>query len=301
MARVLVGVVAIVMVTIGTAIPNPMAQESGAGGSAADLQREVVAKVGGRTITLAEFNRMLQRDGQNPEGKLSAAQKKAALEQLVTTLLFLEEAKRLRLQEQPEVAARIQEATAQVLISEYARLNVAEHARVEESELKPYWESHPEEFTVPLQVQARHILIVVPASGTEGQAVAKAEAILARVRAGEDFAAVATELSNDSATRARGGDLGFFGPGKMAPEFEKAAFAMKPGEVSGPVKTSFGYHLIKVEGRRESFRRPFESVKPMIEIRLSRERQKNRVQALVRELKTRFPTEVNVGLFDVEE
>lgn len=268
----------------------------------ADLQQEVVAKVGERTITLAEFNQMLPRDPQNPGAKMSPEQKRAHLERLVGALLFLEEAKRLRLQERPEVAAKVEEATAQVLIGEFLRLSVAEKAKIGESEVKAYWESHPEEFTTPPQVRARHILIGVSGSGSEeGEALKKAEAILARIRAGEDFGKLASELSEDPGTKARGGDLGVLGPGKTVPAFEKAAFALKPGEVSGPVKTPFGYHIIKVDERQEPTLRPFESVRQMIHVRLARERQRDQLQALLKELKSRVKTEVNPNIFDAEE
>jgi len=278
------------------------AQAAAAEARPTDLQQEVVAKVGERTITLAEFNQMLPRDPQNPGAKMSPEQKKAHLERVVNALLFLEEAKQLRLRERPEVAAKIDEATSKVLIGEYLRLSITEKAKVEESEVKAYWESHPEEFTAPPQVRARHILIGISGSGVEeGEALKKAEAILARIRAGEDFGKLASELSEDPGTKARGGDLGAFGPGKMVPAFDKAAFALKPGEVSGPVRTSFGYHIIKVEDRQEPFRRPFESVRQMIHSRLARERQRDQLQALLKELKGRIKTEVHPNIFDAEE
>jgi parvulin-like peptidyl-prolyl isomerase len=78
----------------------------------------------------------------------------------------------------------------------------------------------------------------------------KAEEVLQRVRAGEDFAKLAKEFSTDPGSKEKGGDLGWFGAGSMVPEFEKAAFALKPGEVSELVETKFGYHIIKVDERK---------------------------------------------------
>ncbi|MCS7081880.1 MAG: peptidyl-prolyl cis-trans isomerase [Bacteroidetes bacterium] len=96
-------------------------------------------------------------------------------------------------------------------------------------------------------VRARHILI---AFGTDkAEARRKAESVLARLRAGEDFAAVAREVSQDPGSASRGGDLGWFGRGRMVKEFEEAAFGARPGQLLGPVETSFGYHIIRVEGR----------------------------------------------------
>ncbi|NUQ39177.1 MAG: peptidylprolyl isomerase [Caldilineales bacterium] len=106
------------------------------------------------------------------------------------------------------------------------------------------------------QIKARHLLIsITPERPTTEQAEADALAqileVQARLQAGEDFAALATELSEDTGSAAQGGDLGFFGRGMMVPEFEEAAFALEIGAVSEPVRTQFGYHLLRLEERNE--------------------------------------------------
>jgi parvulin-like peptidyl-prolyl isomerase len=267
-----------------------------------DLRKEVVARVGDRVITLEEFNKRLPRDQKNPEAVISPAQKKAYLEQWVQRSLFYQEAKRLKFEEQPDVAARIEAAIAQVLVMEYVRMNLSEVVKVEEAEVRAYWEKHPEEFTAPRQVRARHLLVKAAGNPSDDQkALQRAEQILARVRGGDDFAKLAGELSEDTATKEKGGDLGFFVKGRMAPEFEAAAFAAKPGEVVGPVKTTFGYHLIKVEEIREPMLRPFEMMQRFLHDRLLRERQHARLTELMNELKGRIPVEMNLGLFDLEQ
>ncbi len=271
-------------------------------GKAADsLQQEVVARVGERAITLGEFNRMVPRDPKNPGAQLHPVQKKQLLEQLVQRLLFVEGAKAMGLADKPDVAARIQEAITNVLVAEYVRLQVLEQAKVKDAEVLAYWRDHPEDYKAPLQVRARHILVAVPA-GDSGDADARkrADEILARIRAGESFAELATQLSDDIATKAKGGGLGFFGEGTMAREFEKLAFALKPGEVGGPVRTEFGYHLIRVEERRESYRYSYENVKGPLRERLLKQKQKERVSALTEELKGRIKTEINFSIFDAE-
>lgn len=104
------------------------------------------------------------------------------------------------------------------------------------------------------QVQARHILIRVDETGKAGlpdaEAKKKAEEILAKLKGGADFAALAKQFSGDQGTAANGGDLGFFKRGDMTPAFDQAAFALKPGQLSGVVKTPSGYHIIKVEKER---------------------------------------------------
>jgi peptidyl-prolyl cis-trans isomerase C len=118
---------------------------------------------------------------------------------------------------------------------------------------RAYFDANPQYFDTT-QVRARHILIMVPADAspdTVAAARARAEALLARVRAGEDFATLASRYSGDKASAARGGDLGFTTRGRFIKPFEDAAFALRPGEVSDVVPTPFGFHIIQVVDRRE--------------------------------------------------
>lgn len=127
-----------------------------------------------------------------------------------------------------------------------------------------YEENKTSRFTQPHEVSARHILIKFDAGATEEQkAEARAEiaAVQKRLADGEDFAAVATEVSEDAGTAPKGGDLGFFGKGRMVPPFEEAAFALEPGQTSDIVESPFGFHIIQVEEVRE------ERVKDLDEVR----------------------------------
>lgn len=126
------------------------------------------------------------------------------------------------------------------------------------------YKAKPERFRQPDEVQARHILLAVAADGSNDAAVkAQAEALLAELRGGADFAALARERSADKGSGARGGDLGRFSPGKMVPEFDEAVFALrKPGDLAGPVKTRFGYHVIELTERKPGEMRPFDQVLP---------------------------------------
>ncbi|MGD8817195.1 MAG: peptidyl-prolyl cis-trans isomerase [Acidobacteriota bacterium] len=144
-----------------------------------------------------------------------------------------------------------------------------------EEELRAAYQADIDEFTVPEQVRARHILFRLPPDPTEEQvaeARAQAEDVLAQLRAGADFAELAEANSDDTASAAAGGDLGWFGRGRMAPEFEDAAFSLDVDTVSDIVQTSFGLHIIRVEGKRPAQVRPFEEVRPQLEQRLSFER-----------------------------
>ena len=127
--------------------------------------------------------------------------------------------------------------------------NVAKAATTDENEHKAYDLAAKQQPPEP-EIHARHILVA-----TEDDA----KKALARVKGGEDFAKVATELSKDPA--GDGGDLGWFTKDRMVPEFADAAFKLEPGQVSDPVKSQFGWHIIKVEGKRTKTFPPFEQVK----------------------------------------
>jgi len=126
------------------------------------------------------------------------------------------------------------------------------------------YKAKPERFRQPEQVKARHILLAVAKDGSDDAAVkARAEKLLAELRGGADFAALALEYSADKGSAARGGDLGQFPQGKMVPEFDTAVFALqKPGDLAGPVKSRFGYHIIELRERVPGQLRPFEQVLP---------------------------------------
>jgi peptidyl-prolyl cis-trans isomerase D len=160
-----------------------------------------------------------------------------------------------------------------------------------DDELFEYYEANPEEFTQEEQIQARHILLQVGGDRTEQQAEEQMLAIRDRLEAGEDFATLATELSDDPGSKAQGGDLGFFGRGQMIGEFEEAAFSAVPGEVVGPVKTNFGYHLIQVEERRDAGRSSFAEAQEQIRSRLLNQRSQDLAESTATELAERIDKE----------
>ncbi|MDF1566274.1 MAG: SurA N-terminal domain-containing protein [Deltaproteobacteria bacterium] len=130
-------------------------------------------------------------------------------------------------------------------------------------EVEAFYERNKFRYSQPKRVQARHILIKFDAAGGDAAketARGEAEALLAKVQAGEDFAELAKAHSQDDGNKDRGGDLGWFGPGAMAKPFEEAAFALEEGQLSGVVETKYGFHLIKVEGVRPAEEKPLADV-----------------------------------------
>lgn len=143
---------------------------------------------------------------------------------------------------------------------------------VKEEDVKKFYDENPRYFEHPEQVQARHILIKVDENATEEQKAAaktKAEDLLKQIKEGADFAELAKNNS-DCPSSQRGGDLGAFGRGQMVKPFEDAAFALKPGEVSGIVETQFGYHIIKKEADLPASKDPYEKVQNQIKDHLQR-------------------------------
>jgi len=168
----------------------------------------------------------------------------------------------------------------------YALINtqgMRDHQKVSAEDVQKHYQDNQQQFTTPEQVRASHILFKT--DGKDEAAVRKqAEAVLARAKAGEDFAKLANEYTEEEVGKTRGGDLDFFGRGQMAKEFEEAAFALKPGQISDIVKTSFGLHIIKTTDHKPETKRPLEEVRAQIEDQLKWERAQNEAQRLADDL-----------------
>ena len=170
-------------------------------------------------------------------------------------------------------------------------VNLRRELEIPEEELVAYYEANPDDFTREEQVRARHILLRITPDRPAEQAESELEDIRRRVEAGEDFAALAGELSDDESNAQRGGNLGFFGRGRMVKAFEDAAFGAQVGELVGPVKTDFGYHLIDVQDHREGGLQPFEQVRAAVRSRLVGERVQEIGEAKIRDLARRIESE----------
>jgi len=165
---------------------------------------------------------------------------------------------------------------------------------VPEKEIKAYYESHSNLFKQPEQVQASHILIKVEPKAKESEkedALKKIREIQKKQIKGDDFAKLAKEYSQGP-SNVKGGDLGYFKRGQMVPAFEEVAFKLKPGEVSDIVTTRFGYHLIKVVGKKPESTVPYEEIKERLGQYLKQEKVQKEVGQLVEKLRKEAKVEI---------
>jgi peptidyl-prolyl cis-trans isomerase D len=155
------------------------------------------------------------------------------------------------------------------------------------TDVQRYYNDNIQQFQTPEQVKASHILLET-AGKNDADVKKRAEEILKQVKSGADFAELAKKVSEDKGSKANGGDLDYFGRGRMVPEFEQAAFAMQPGQISDLVKSQFGYHIIKVVDKKAGSTRPLEEVRAQIQQQLAMQTADQRITDQARTLEKRI-------------
>lgn len=235
----------------------------------------VVLTIGEEKMTAAEFDHLIQAVvPERARMQFGTSVRSRLADSLVDSRVKAREAQRLKLDETPEYKAIMAFATQQILAQQYT-VHLQATTKVDEADARKYYDEHKSDY---LQLKARHILIRAKGSSvplkkdakelTDEEALAKAKEIRQKLVDGADFATLAKAESDDAGSGANGGDLGTFGHGRMVPAFEEVAFKIPVGEISQPVKSQFGYHIIKVESRQE---KTFAEVRPEIERKLTAE------------------------------
>ena len=214
----------------------------------------VVLTIGNEKITAAQYDQLIESLPPQYQQSARGAGKRQFAEQIVQLKLLSAEAIRLKLDQTPRAQTEITFSRDNILAGVMFQ-NLQDKVKVDDAAIQKAYDEHKADYEM---VKARHILIRVkdapmpaPAGKPElsdADALAKAQAIRKRVAGGEDFAKVAMAESDDTGSGQQGGDLGEFKKGMMVPPFEQAAFAAKVGDITEPVKSPFGYHIIKVEG-----------------------------------------------------
>jgi parvulin-like peptidyl-prolyl isomerase len=175
--------------------------------------------------------------------------------------------------------------------------SVNKSVTVTDGDIEEYYNKHQDEFQVPEKIKVSHILIAVAPDAPENEKKekkAQAEEILAKVKAGEDFSALAKKYSEDTKTKNKGGLLGFFSKGSKDPELEKAAFNLKKDEVSNLILTAKGYHIVKLLDKKEAKTKSLEESKNRISNKLQQQKRNEAVTKLLEDLKSK----TNVVIYD---
>ena len=166
-----------------------------------------------------------------------------------------------------------------------------------DADAEEFYTKNPDQFKKPEQVRASHILLSVAADASEEVVKEKqkvATEIAARVKGGEAFDKLATEFSEDPSAKQNAGDLNFFTKEQMVPEFSGAAFGMKKGEISDPVKSQFGFHVIQVTDRKDAETLTLESVKPQLLAFLNQKMQSTQVEKLIKDVREKAAVEIKL-------
>ncbi len=230
---------------------------------------KVVAKVNGIAITERDVALATEDLGERLAQVPEARKRDEVVNYLVDLKLGAKAASDAKIGEGPEFAARLAYNRDKVLLDEYLQREAKKAATPEAA--RKLFDETVKTLTPEEEVNARHILV---------EEEAQAKAAVDRLKKGEDFAKIAAELSKDPGSGKEGGDLGWFSKERMVPEFAEAAFKLQKGQVSEPVKSQFGWHVIRLEDRRTKPAPEFAAVKPQIDQYLERKAQQDIVVAL---------------------
>ena len=229
----------------------------------------VVASVNGTEIHRSQVEEAYKQSGIGQQASFEVAYPQI-LDYVITGRILVNEAHKEKLEDDPAVKAAFREAEDGILAQSYLRRRV--DAVVTDAELHKRYEEYVKALPPKEEVHARHILL---------KTEAEAKKVIAALKKGAKFADEAKAKSIDPSAKQNGGDLGYFTADEMVPEFAKAAFEMKVGEISPkPVKTQFGWHVIQVEDRRAAKPPSFEDAKAQILSHLRNEEAQKVIEAL---------------------
>lgn len=247
---------------------------------------KVLARMSNKYLTLGEFKKKIERLPAYYRDMVEG-NKKRFLDETIVEMMFYEEAIRQGLDNDKEVKEILREAKKKVLIAKLIQREVDNKIKIEDGEARKYYEDHKSEYKAPEMWRASHILV-----STE----AEAKEIQDSISNGASFEELAKEKSMD-ATATRGGDVGYFRKGQLVPEFEEAALGLNPGELGPIVHSQFGYHVLKLTGKKDSDIEPYEKVKARVYEELKKEKRAELFEKLVMDLKNKYRVELEGDVF----
>lgn len=244
-------------------------------------ESRVLASVAGMQITEEEVNEAIIGMGQRGQALMNPQGQKMVLEQLINRKLLLAGARKELLEFDPEFKKQLN-LMKEELLTKFAISRAIENVKVTDDEAKKFYDENPDRFNAGETVNASHILV----DGKE-----KAEAILFDIKEGKITFADAAKQYSSCPSKENGGELGDFGRGQMVKEFEDAAFAMNEGELSAPVQTQFGWHLILLNKKNENTVLSYEEIKDQLKEQLLSEKQQKAHTSKINQLKILFPVD----------
>lgn len=257
----------------GDGPPSNAATPAASGSAGSDT---VVARYAGKALTSAQVLAEIERlPGPSRAYLAQPDRKRQFVENLVLNDLLYAEAERLGFARDPEIDRQVNDTRRRLVVQRLMR-EYQKPPEISDDEARRFYDENPTLYSTT-QITASHILV---------KDEAEAKAIRAELeREPQRFADLAREKSIDKSSGSKGGDLGRFGQGRMVAEFERAAFALAPGEISQPVKTQYGWHIIRVTERQEGERKPFDQVKDQIKATLRNKALQDNVQGRMEALK----------------
>jgi len=251
----------------GRSAPTPATPTISPGIELGALSGKMVARYGSDTYTAADFAADLVRIPERNRVRMTPDARRDFVVNRVVSELVVRDAQAKGLAADPEIDRQVAELRRRLIVQKMLR-DLQEMPVVDDDTVRRFWTEHPERFSATT-IHARHVL-----SKSEDEA----KAVRDQVRADPaSFPRVAQEKSTDAASARQGGDLGWFGRGRMVPEFEEVAFTLTPGTVSDPVKSPYGWHVILVEEVKQGEPEPFDQVKEQIRIMLRNQSVQSRV------------------------
>lgn len=244
---------------------------------------KVLAVVNGRNITEEDVNLLLQGIPPQQASQFASEEgKKRLLTELVSQELFYADASDKKFYEEEDFKKELENVKV-TMLKQYAMRRLLDSIKVTDEEMETYYNEHKEMFKQPESVRASHILV---------KELDKANEIVDEIKNGLSFEEAATKYSQ-CPSKSVGGDLNYFGRGQMVPEFEEAAFSMEKDKVSDPVKTQFGYHLIKVTDKKAEEIKTFEESKQQVSQVLLGTKQNKVYMDKIEELKGKYDVKIN--------
>ncbi len=257
----------------------------GAGRKPPRKEGQILARVNDEVLTLKEFNQQFEKVKHHRRGRRPEMREKI-VEQWIETELLFQEARRRGIDRRPELLEKLKQMIIQTLVQE--EMNKVE---ISDEEIVKYFKRNQSQFRAPEMVRVKHILVKTKEEAKE---------LRERLNKGEEFEKLAREASTDAQTKEQGGDLGFIDRRgclvRFGPSFAEAAFSLKKGEISQPIRTRRGHHLIKLKEKTKAKEQPLDEVREHVKRMALQEKKEKAKQNFMESLRKKAEIEKHLEL-----